>query len=527
MNSFKLARINDVIEGVNYFYLCSNRSTGICGRLTLSATVLSFECYSENNSVENKSKDDYLPSFLPFFSPESSSSSKSNIINSSKSVLQSNIDIYLLNIGDVNVSHDGNFIILSIYCSDFRCAEFQLKSGEFSTKIIEKLKYLSSKRGFNAKLSKLTQSLKDNYGYIFKADWDWYEGHWYQCYKLRVTQCNESFQLCDSLPSSFVVPNSINDATLLNVISTQTKGQRVPVVTFLNSKNGFMLIRSASFDYYDNLVELLQGSITVLREIKVDSLLPSLNSIDIAYEKLREACYQYNDSGSFYSKISKWISCLSSILKTVKNVSKILTHEASVGLIEDDDRHWNSVISALTQIMIDPKRRTFSGFESLISKEFIYFNGFAYRANNPRNPNHILFTLFLDCVFQLMNQNENIFEFTSFYLIWLFDCQFMQHATCQNDNKSNQSRSSFTSQTAPQITPQTTPSLTDELSLKQMMLFHNPFYKQTNESLKIDYYTFKMKFWSSLYLRWHTKNSYNCDLTNELIYLMELESRYS
>src|SRR5699024_5004823 len=89
--------------------------------------------------------------------------------------------------------------------------------------------------------------------------------------------------------------------------------------------------------------------------------------------------------------------------------------------------------ASLVQIVLDPNRRTISGLESLISKEWVFLTGYKsliQRPGAPRYrvsqcPNTIMFMLFLDCVHQLIVQNPQSFEYTNMYLILLSDMQFV------------------------------------------------------------------------------------------------------
>lgn len=82
--------------------------------------------------------------------------------------------------------------------------------------------------------------------------------------------------------------------------------------------------------------------------------------------------------------------------------------------------------SSLTQILLDPYWRTITGFQTLIQKEWIALGhpfvkrlGFVQSNNgNERSP---IFLLFLDCVWQLLQQFPTAFEFTEIYLTTVWD----------------------------------------------------------------------------------------------------------
>ena len=504
--------LSDTIDGVNYFYSHTKLRTGICGQLSLNNNGLMFLSYTSQavESLPDKSNNcsGPLSHFIPF--------------NSHKS---SNFEIDVLSIDHIKEGNDQNFVSLIVYCSDFRVIRFQIKNSHQTRRVVEKLRRLTATSS-NTKYSKLTKALKDNYGYQLKNDWNRFERHWKECYKLRTTQSNENYLMCDSLPQTFIIPNQLTDQMLLSMISTQTRGQRVPVVSYLFPDNKNLLIRSSAFDNYEDLNGLLRDFVKPLRQIDIEAIFPSILIVEQSFEKLREVCLHSDktDSNNCLSKIGKWINCVNITLKGVQTVVQIITNECSVGLVEDMDRDWNCLVSSLVQLMIDPKRRTFEGFESLISKEWLYLSGVVTRKNSVRNANHILFTLFLDCVSQLILQNPYAFEFSSLYLIYLFDCQYKQSSTPFFPSLRKASKTSL------ELEPKSVP-LRQELSPNHMLLIHNPFYNRINRKrLEANTHISATELWSSLYLRWQSPpmgSSPTLDhlSSHETLYLNELQRK--
>lgn len=85
----------------------------------------------------------------------------------------------------------------------------------------------------------------------------------------------------------------------------------------------------------------------------------------------------------------------------------------------------NCVISSLIQLYLDPYWRTVSGFQSLIQKEWVAL-GHPFTArlghiiDQDIEPSPLLL-LFLDCVWQLLQQFPTAFQFTETYLTTLWD----------------------------------------------------------------------------------------------------------
>lgn len=85
----------------------------------------------------------------------------------------------------------------------------------------------------------------------------------------------------------------------------------------------------------------------------------------------------------------------------------------------------NCIISSLTQIISDPYFRTKNGFQSLIQKDWVALgHHFAFRLGHVQNPDlepSPLFLLFLDCVWQLLQQHPRAFQISETYLTTLWD----------------------------------------------------------------------------------------------------------
>ncbi|CAM1311535.1 MTMR12 (predicted) [Pycnogonum litorale] len=263
-----------------------------------------------------------------------------------------------------------------------------------------------------------------------------------QCPGWRVTQVNEAFRVCDSLPEAFVVPSIQIDAQLIRAAPHFT-GYRL-LKWCWGDKMGNSLIRMASLD--PAIIESKQIQVTtetvqrchplqkMPRSFSVDDLLPTYRDVQAGYLKLKSFCIAdsaadfWEQDTNFKSGIesSKWLSNVASCLRLAKDAaSTILIEKTSVILLESDDRDMNCVVSSLVQLILDPQCRTVQGFQSLIQKEWVAFgHRFADRLNLVRGGEQEespVFLLFLDCVWQLIQQFPTVFEFTETYLIVLWD----------------------------------------------------------------------------------------------------------
>ncbi|XP_074597269.1 myotubularin-related protein 11-like [Brevipalpus obovatus] len=284
----------------------------------------------------------------------------------------------------------------------------------------------SSDRGDDEPIGALlwTQMVTD-YPLNTIQEWQSLEGYWYFGNPgLRITQCNESHNVCPSLPLTFVTLSVLSDMKLINTISCQTNGNRVPVVTFatpIASETGCsnFLLRCSTFK--DDVTKILYDAIQPLSIIDVASLVPPQSKLESAYTKLRKSCSPYVDAyPRFLSHTGKWLRIISRILSIAREMAYLLREESSLLLLEENDDLFNPILSSLIQVILDPKRRTIIGFEGLLSKDWVHLDGISSLSGPP---DIILFTLFLDCVWQLISQNPYHFEFSSLYLIRLYDLQ--------------------------------------------------------------------------------------------------------
>lgn len=435
----------------------------------------------------------------------------------------------------------------------------------------------------------LWQTLAQKYQFNYPKDWYRIEAHWLDQIEsfqeqpidcpgrdgkmnnaiTRISQCNESYQLCNSLPRSFIVPKDLKDFTLINSMSTVIKDHRVPVISYccpIEYRRNF-IIRCASSDQQARVIDTLTKIVKPLQVFNLTLIAPSLESVESAHKKLRDVCRPSSDNQTlnFVSKSGKWLNIISQALKLVKKTAKTLLTEASVILIQDDDRGWNSVVSSLVQILLEPHRRTVEGLESLISKEWIYLSGGQVDYSRP----DLLFTLFLDCIYQIYLQNVSEFEFTSEYLRYLFESQYPNIAapttspiigknhnnnyysqrtntvlgkskttSYSNDDggdilesepasykpssismvdlnfslNNNNNNNNNANNCAGNRSKNSTDGTINELEKGYTISMFNPFYNPDKDlpTVEVLDHIANMKLWSSLYLRWQPRIKYGC-----------------
>lgn len=421
---------NDVLQiaGVMFFLSDSN---GICGDLSLDQKRILFASgMIESTDREKKLKNASTEPKSPF--------KEENNVNY--------YEIDFLNVGDIYKEISNDYYNLIIHCRNFKHVKITLKQTSDADVFISRLNNVDFENSTQRTFHKvcLWEYLFNNYQYKVMSDWTNYEKWYVANYKIHFSHFNEHGQ-CESLPSTIIVPRDIRD-NQLEMFSYSSNGNRVPVVTFLYKKSSHLMIRSTSFNN-NTLQGLMAKAITPLRELDIDSILPSINEVEKCFIRLRKSCftvgklsnknhiqsfYDVDYSKQFWSKCSIWLNIISKTLKLANQLIHIISYEASIGLVETFDSNWNCVLSSLVQIVLDPNRRTIQGFESLISKEWIYLSGYKSVIHNERSSfklkhssNITLFILFIDCIHQILVQNPKAFEFSTMYLILLVDNLFI------------------------------------------------------------------------------------------------------
>ena len=142
-----------------------------------------------------------------------------------------------------------------------------------------------------------------------------------------------------------------------------------------------------------------------------------------------------------------WMGMLSNILIATNLIVRKMRQELKVCSIHCTSG-WDRTPqnTSLVQMMLDPYFRTFEGFAALIEKDWIHFGHKMHQRLAIMNEDALspetspIFLMWLDCVYQVMNQLPNLFEFKQNYLIWLLDevesCKY-GNFLCRNERQRN------------------------------------------------------------------------------------------
>lgn len=261
------------------------------------------------------------------------------------------------------------------------------------------------------------------------------------CVGWRLSGANQDFQISASLPQWLIVPSSVLDWQLGEAARHFRAGR--PPLWCWSSPQGAALVRMA--DILTTITDRVQENIMlenvrkshpklatpVVLELTKD--LPSPRDIQCSFSKLRELCapdtekHFWIQDNNFLSLVesSRWLHAVSACLSKALEASRILYRDVTVVLQEADGRDLCPLVASLTQILVDPYFRTIIGFQSLIQREWVVMGhpfctrlGHVYNSESQEAP---VFLLFLDCVWQLLQQFPTEFQMTETYLTTLWD----------------------------------------------------------------------------------------------------------
>ncbi|XP_039208987.1 myotubularin-related protein 12 isoform X1 [Crotalus tigris] len=264
--------------------------------------------------------------------------------------------------------------------------------------------------------------------------------------KYKAVNANEGYKVSKKLPPYFVVPMAISEESLLQYL-----GRGIPVWCW-SCHNGAALLKMSTFakEQDDNTSQLhklfLDGMYKTIDKppyeaLKIEDLsssLPSLQEIQVAYTRFKQL-FLIDNSAEFWDTDVKWFSLLEStnwleiirrcLRKTIDIIELLEVQSTNVLLQEENASDLCCVTACLVQVMMDSYCRTKLGFQSLIQKEWI-MGGHAFldRCNHLRQSDKEeapVFLLFLDCVWQLVQQYQPAFEFTETYLTVLSDSLYI------------------------------------------------------------------------------------------------------
>ncbi|OWF52869.1 myotubularin-related protein 8-like isoform X2 [Mizuhopecten yessoensis] len=365
---------------------------------------------------------------------------------------------------------------LQLRCKDFRCVTFVIPKDRECQDIYESLMDLSRPASIDALYAfhfTLPAGQK-SYG------WDMYDT---QTEYLRMgipnelwvlTSMNRDYELCDTYPRDLYVPATATTPILVGSSKFRSRG-RLPALSYLHRDNQAAICRCSQplAGFSARCVEDEQMLHAILRANPSSKFLyvvdtrPKINAMankaagkgyenenfysDIKFQflgienihvmrnglqKLIDVCELKNPSmNSFLSSIeaSGWLKHIKSVIDTSVFIVNAVRNGISVLVHCSDGWDRTAQTCSLASLMLDPYYRTIQGFQALIEKEWLSFghkftDRCGFLGSGDAKEVSPVFTQFVECVWQIMQQFPCAFQFNERFLITIhdhsFSCQF-------------------------------------------------------------------------------------------------------
>lgn len=306
----------------------------------------------------------------------------------------------------------------------------------------------------------------------------------------------------NGLPRHFVVPKHLTDSQYFDLCNSfRCKRAAIWVWGIGNAS----LVRMADLlpDLLNNPKELTPSKDSLMLEhiricakcpprlLELTNRLPSIQDVYQSYIKLRALCTPVSDrelmvqDERFLTLLEKtcWLLYVSLCIKTANEAATSLRAGESVALQENDGRDMCALVSSLVQVLLDPFYRTITGFQVLIQKEWVALGhpfsdriGHVYTKQADKSP---IFLLFLDCVWQTLQQFPESFEFSETFLTTIWDAVFLPvfdtfQFNCEYDRS--------VAERDEQLTSRPVWDWGQTFTDKDIMLFSNPLYRRPTMS---------------------------------------------
>jgi len=280
--------------------------------------------------------------------------------------------------------------------------------------------------------------------------------------KVVFSKLNADFSLCKTYPQALYLTTDTED--IIRDCSTFRTKNRLPALTYVNSnkckgslwrssqpKSGITNNRNKNDEKVLRSIRSISGSLIIYdarpylnaqaNRVKgggteivqnYDSVklifceIDNIHGVSDSYLKL----FQMNkneDNLKYYSQLEStgWFEFTHKLLKYSKEIVKLFSNDTAVLIHCSDGWDRSSQLLAISQLLMDPYFRKGVGFCKLVEKEFVSFgHQFGLRSGiktsqQEEDQKSPVFVQFLDCVFQLLHQFPEAFEFNESLLLFI------------------------------------------------------------------------------------------------------------
>ena len=462
---------------------------------------------------------------------------------------------------------DSRIFILNLLQKE-KLKEFLEILDNFSTPIQTSLYFRHAFFEYDKYEKELRDNANISYPKIYKSGWDIY--NFYDEFKRQKVDLkndyeildNSNFNFCETYPSKIIVPKISRDK--IERCANFRKKKRLPTLTYRYT-NGYCIWRSSQTKggftgkddtdaiFLTNITRNSKNLVVYDARPKLNAManklkgggyenpnnypkinmevifcdIPNIHAVRNSYEKLlTNISYIPENDYSVISNLPNtfWYETIILILKGGFQIYNSIKEEKTVLIHCSDGWDRTSQLSALSQILLDKYYRTLKGFIVLIEKDWLSF-GHQFRLRNgfcpkeKRDEFSPIFIQWLDCIYQIIEQNCSKFEFNVNLLNYIAERIYSgKYGTflfnSEKERKENNAK-------------ETTISIWNEI-LEKENEFKNPIYDEKNEQeIQINYK--KIKLWKEYFLRFEKRkndiNYINKFINKEQKYINEINKK--
>ena len=462
---------------------------------------------------------------------------------------------------------DSRIFILNLLQKE-KLKEFLEILDNFSTPIQTSLYFRHAFFEYNKYEKELRDNANISYPKIYKSGWDIY--NFYDEFKRQKVDLkndyeildNSNFNFCETYPSKIIVPKISQDK--IEKCANFRKKKRLPTLTYRYT-NGYCIWRSSQTKggftgkddtdaiFLTNITRNSKNLVVYDARPKLNAManklkgggyenpnnypkinmevifcdIPNIHAVRNSYEKLlTNISYIPENDYNVISNLPNtfWYETIILILKGGFQIYNSIKEEKTVLIHCSDGWDRTSQLSALSQILLDKYYRTLKGFIVLIEKDWLSF-GHQFRLRNgfcpkeKRDEFSPIFIQWLDCIYQIIEQNCSKFEFNVNLLNYIAERIYSgKYGTflfnSEKERKENNAK-------------ETTISIWNEI-LEKENEFKNPIYDEKNEQeIQINYK--KIKLWKEYFLRFEKRkndiNYINKFINKEQKYINEINKK--
>ena len=462
---------------------------------------------------------------------------------------------------------DSRIFILNLLQKE-KLKEFLEILDNFSTPIQTSLYFRHAFFEYDKYEKELRDNANISYPKIYKSGWDIY--NFYDEFKRQKVDLkndyeildNSNFNFCETYPSKIIVPKISQDK--IEKCANFRKKKRLPTLTYRYT-NGYCIWRSSQTKggftgkddtdaiFLTNITRNSKNLVVYDARPKLNAManklkgggyenpnnypkinmevifcdIPNIHAVRNSYEKLlTNISYIPENDYNVISNLPNtfWYETIILILKGGFQIYNSIKEEKTVLIHCSDGWDRTSQLSALSQILLDKYYRTLKGFIVLIEKDWLSF-GHQFRLRNgfcpkeKRDEFSPIFIQWLDCIYQIIEQNCSKFEFNVNLLNYIAERIYSgKYGTflfnSEKERKENNAK-------------ETTISIWNDI-LEKENEFKNPIYDEKNEQeIQINYK--KIKLWKEYFLRFEKRkndiNYINKFINKEQKYINEINKK--